>query len=288
MIKKILLLAALISISHNTNGQLNQYKYLVVPVKYDAFKNQNQHKTSTITKFCLMQQGFTAVYDDNLPADLAQDNCIGLDIDLLDESTMFTTKVILVLKDCKGIEVYRTKEGRSKEKDYEKSYKDAITNAVSSMSALNYLYEEKESAKPAVEPVPLSEPVTLSMGDDVKQINETPKDLVVEEKTTTEEQVFKSEPVKEPIPETTEITDPIIASNETVQTLYAQAIADGYQLVDTTPKVVYKLTATSMDDTYLVEGFDGGNGLLYKKEGNWILEYNSKNGKTIRELAIKF
>ena len=45
--------------------------------------------------------------------------------------------------------------------------------------------------------------------------------------------------------------------------LYAQPTANGYQLVNSIPKVIYILNKTNTTDVYLIEGQDG---VVYKKE----------------------
>ena len=288
MTKRFLFLILILLFSGPVHSQLNEYKYVVVPVKFDGFKQQNQHKTSTMTKFCLVREGFNVVYDDNLPEDIRQNRCLGLYVDLKDNSSMFTTKVNFVFEDCDGNEIFKTIEGRSKEKDFVKAYKEAIEEAILPLKKLNYTYEG-ENVVTESDSNTVQETVTINMGNDVKKLVETPKDeYVVEEKATEEEQVYETVVISETTIEKNEENNPQPNEQSEPQTLYAQAIDNGYQLVDTTPKVVYKLTKTALENTFLVEGIDAGNGLLYKKEEKWILEYNSKNGKTVRELAIKF
>ena len=91
---------------------LDPYKYVIVPKKFEAFKNENQHQTSTLIKFLLTQRGYNTVYEGSLPADLASDRCLGVVANLLDDSSLFATKTSLSFVDCKGKEVFITKEGR--------------------------------------------------------------------------------------------------------------------------------------------------------------------------------
>ena len=75
------------------NAQLNDYKYIIVPKSFSALKSENQYQTSTVMKYLLTQKGFTVVYNDALPEDLANNRCLGLTADLLDESGLFSTKL---------------------------------------------------------------------------------------------------------------------------------------------------------------------------------------------------
>ncbi|HMC01941.1 MAG TPA: hypothetical protein VKN14_12970, partial [Flavobacteriaceae bacterium] len=86
-----------------------------------------------------------------------------------------------------------------------------------------------------------------------------------------EDKVVTEEPVKEPT----------VTSN----LLYAQAIDNGFQLVDSTPKVVYKIQRTSLANVYLIEG---RNAILYKNGDDWILEYYEDNVLKKEQLPVKF
>ena len=68
--------------------------------------------------------------------------------------------------------------------------------------------------------------------------------------------------------------------------LYAQAIEGGYQLVNSTPEIVYVLKSTSAPDVFIVNK-DGKNGVVYKNEGKWFIEMDEKRSKA-KELNIKF
>lgn len=69
--------------------------------------------------------------------------------------------------------------------------------------------------------------------------------------------------------------------------LYAQAIPNGYQLVDSAPKIQMRLLTTSVQGIYLVERGDI-QGILFNKDGHWIFEYYEGDGLRAEELAIKF
>ena len=262
------------------HGQLNDYKYIIVPKKFADFKGVNKYQTSTLVKYYFTQNGFTAVYDDALPLDLATNRCLGLVAELLDESSMFSTTVIISLKDCKNVEVFRSAEGKSKVKEYDEAYKEAIQDAFSLFSGMNYQYQPKEEVAKE------DAPVTISFKDDVKKVVEKPEEKVIEQKSTLEEQVYKS---VEPRP--SNITKAVEKSVESEplssDLLYAQPIEGGYQLVDSTPKVVLKLQETSMDNLFLTQ-YMGSSAMVFQKEGKWFLEYVENGGKQLKELNIKF
>jgi hypothetical protein len=53
---------------------------------------------------------------------------------------MFSTKLTVVLKDCKGKVLFTSKEGENKEKDYKLSYNLALREALNSMKTIQYKY----------------------------------------------------------------------------------------------------------------------------------------------------
>ncbi|MBT8305727.1 MAG: hypothetical protein KJN85_02195 [Maribacter sp.] len=266
-----------------SQGNLNEYKYIIVPKRFEVFKNKNQYKTSTLIKYLFVQKGYNAVYEDALPQDLNNDRCLGLQVSIKDESSMFSTNTALVLKDCSSQVVLSTITGKSKVKEYEEAYREAITEAFRTIDVLDYTYIPKEKS---------NEPVTLSFKNDVKKMEKKnePKNkvdpVVVEQVATQDEQVYKS---KEPIASNIEKApvDKKIAVEDKIDSnmLYAQEIPDGFQLVDNTPKIRLKIFRTSIPDVYTVEK---DSGVVFKKDGKWFYEYYIDNTLKIQELNIKF
>lgn len=262
------------------HGQLNDYKYIIVPKQFAAFKGENKYQTSTLVKYYFTQNGFTTVYDDALPLDLATNRCLGLVADLVDESSMFATTVMISLKDCNNTEVFRSVAGKNKIKEYDEAYKEAIKAAFISFSGMNYKYQPKKEDE-----VKQDAPVTISFKDDVKTVEEKPKEKVVEQKSTLEEQVYKS---AEPRPSTiTKAQEKTAPGSLLSDLLYAQPIEGGFQLVDSTPKVVLKLQETSIEGVFLTQYMDN-SAMVFQKEGKWFLEYLENGGKQLKELNIKF
>lgn len=277
--KILYILLFAMGLSGAVNAQLNNYKYIIVPKKFEDFKYINQYQTSTLTKYFFEENGFEVVYDDALPVELANERCLGLTANLIDGSTMFTTKITITLKDCNNVEIFKSVKGVSKIKAYDESYREALQRAFVSFAGMNYEYEpmDKQDSKEGAA-------VTVSFKDDVKSVKET-KEHVEEQKATMEEQVYKS---VEPKP--TNIVKAV--SEEKIVpaptgTLYAQPIENGYQLVDSTPKIVLKLEETSMDNVFMTD-FNGNNAVVFQKDGKWLLEYSENGKKVQKELNIKF
>ncbi len=315
LVLSIFLMASFVG---KVQAQLNEYKYIVVPKRFSCFKKENQHQTSTLVKHLFSNKGFKTAYEGNLPEDLSANRCLGLYVDLVDDSSMFTTKASLTLKDCTGKEIFLTRQGRSKQKEYKEAFKEAITEAFGSFDAIGYSYKPKANE---------DGPVTVSFKNDVKKLEEKPKfdkyqdpmvkqdatlerqsykDLrpvesdikkaaknenkMVDQKATQEEQSYKSvEPVTSDIKKsetsTNVPTGAMAKSSDGV--LYAQELSNGYQLVDSTPKIRFRIYKSSMPNVYLAEA-DGKDGLVYSMDGKWFFEYSKDGNLVIEELNIKF
>lgn len=269
----IFLLSGYIGMSQ---GDLNNYKYIIVPTKFDAFKQENQYQTSTLIKYLLVENGFNAVYDNALPLDLLSDRCLGLLLGLNDDSSMFTTKVSFTLKDCFSKEVLKTVEGSSKEKDFKTAYSEAIKASIkSSLSGAGYTYSPGNSSVPVV--VSYKDDVKKQEEQTVSDVKNVPSPPIVQQKATLEEQSYKS---MEPVPSN------ITQANAT-SVLYAQAISNGFQLVDSTPKIKYRIYRSSQADVFLAEG-DGHQGVVLNRGDNWYFEYYEGDQLMVQELSIKF
>ncbi|WP_350287152.1 hypothetical protein [uncultured Croceitalea sp.] len=264
MKKTLLFILALVLTQFALHAQFDEYKYIVVPIKFDAFKNQNEYKTSTLTKYLIAKEGFNVVYDNAMPDDLNKNRCLGAYVDLVDNSSLFSTKLLINVKDCEGNIVFTTEEGRTKIKEYNEAYKAALNQACNSFIGLEHNYLPKE---PVVD-----EPITVSFKNDVKSLDkpaneESGNQIIAKVVEHTEKQK--------------------VENTKDAEVLYAQPTANGYQLVDTTPAVRYRLEATSVDTIFLVNQ-DNINGVVLKKDGRWFLEYKGKQGKVVKELHIKF
>ncbi|AWX43824.1 hypothetical protein HME9304_00815 [Flagellimonas maritima] len=265
-------------LSSSVYGQLNDYKYIIVPKKFDAYKTENKHQTSTMIKHLFAQKGFNAVYDDELPEDLSRDRCLGLLVNLEDNSSMFSTKTVLVMRDCTSNEIFRTLEGRSKVKDYRAAYSEAIEKSFGSFDGLQYKYEPRKNIEVT------EKPITVSFKNDVKSLDEASKPKMVVQEATPENQSFKS---MEPKSSNFKKAETKMNESFTSELLYAQPIENGYQLVDSAPKVRMKLIETSIENVFLID-YKGISGVVLKKENRWFLEYLEGGTKKIEELNIKF
>ncbi|MDC6352647.1 hypothetical protein PP178_13880 [Zeaxanthinibacter sp. PT1] len=268
------------------SAQLNPYKYVIVPVQFEAFDKPNKYSSSTLVKYLLQQDGFKAVYDNDLPADLAGNQCLGVNMHLEDNSGLFSTKLRFIFKDCNGAEVFATKMASNKIKEYQEAYTEAIREALRSLSVLGYTYEPAAGTQ--------DKGITVSFKDDVRNIEETErkplKEKPVIQEATPEVQRYED---KRPVPSTYTKPGGVSTGSSkedgdiTTEVLYAQSTDTGYQLVDSTPAIRVKLYKTSMPDVYLAT-YGELQGLVFERDGTWTWEYYLDGELVAKELQIKF
>ena len=285
---KYLLIVVLILSSGVIIGQrsLNEYKYVIVPNRFDFLKSDDQYQLNSLTKFLFKKEGFQTLFGGDVrPEELVNNSCLGLATRVNNTSGMLNTKLVIELLNCKNEIVFTSAEGRSKEKDYKEGYHEALRKAFKSITELNYSYKPvKELVAPEirVEKEKVTIPEKVKEGVAVKESNEVAKTIEIkaEDKVINniEEQEVKDIKNEVVVKKLTEL----VASTNL---LYAQANPYGFQLVDSTPKVVYILLKTSRADVYILKN---KNGILFKKGNQWIVEYYEVNELVKRVLEIKF
>ena len=264
--KNIILVLFLTIVNLFVFGQekkVNNYKFIVVPDRFDFLKQKDEYKTSSLTKFLLKKNGFTVVLNsEQYPKDLRDNPCSGLKALVLDKSSMFKVKVIIELRDCSNKILYTSDEGVSKLKEFKKGFQEAIRNAHASMNDIAY------------------EPFLLeTIGKDKKEIVTVNPVLVKEGKEVKLE-------VELPVINNIEAAQISPINNIALSTtLYAQPKENGFQLINLKPQVVFVILNTSVKGVFVIKD---KNGLLYKKGENWIAEFY-ENGKLIeKKYQVKF
>lgn len=248
--KKIVLLLALLitGAAFAQSESVNNYKYVIVPERFDFFKEANKYNLNSLTKMAFEKYGFVVLFDnEQMPPEIALNRCGALYGNLINDSNMLSTVITIVLKDCTGKVLFTSEKGKSKEKDYKKAYYAATREASASLANLAYQYVGDANSATAVTSHPAVKPTA---------------------------------PVSNTSPAT-----PVPVNNE--NQLFAQPITNGYQLVDATPKVVLKIYKTSQPDSYSAQG-DGKNGVVFKKGNDWFFEYYVNDKLVSEKLNIKF
>jgi hypothetical protein len=125
---------------------VNDYKYALVPTKFSFLSEVDQYRLNTLTKLLMGKYGFVAFLDNEvLPEEVLNNNCNKVYVDVVKSSGVFTTKLSVVLKDCKNTILFTTTEGKSREKEYKVAYNEALRDAFNSFETLKYKYSPKDS-----------------------------------------------------------------------------------------------------------------------------------------------
>lgn len=130
---------------------LNDYKYIIVPESYDILGKTNQYQLNALTKFLFEKNGFqTIMKTETWPEDLQQNPCLGVSPILVEDSGLFVTKMHIELQDCKGMTVYKTHEGKSKEKEFQAAYQESFRDAFQDVADLQYEYKSNSGIAESV------------------------------------------------------------------------------------------------------------------------------------------
>jgi len=228
----------------------DNYKYIVISDKFHFVKTIDGYQTSSLTKFLFEKKGFQAfLSSENFPDDLSQNKCLALFADVKDESDFLTNKSIIELNDCRGKNVYTSKPGKSKLKDYKKAYQESIRNAFNSMTDFEYSYQPKEKSI-----------VLLEIKKEVIDRVFPKKDTIIQ---------YNEQFISVP----------------TIEDLIAQPITHGFQLVNSTFEKVYIILSTSVDEVFILKD---KNGFVYKRGNIWFIEYYENEKLIKKQTQIKF
>lgn len=130
--KKLVLL--LLLVSYTFSFAQENYKYIVIPKKFNFFKNANEYSLNEITKSFFVNEGFEVFYsDDELPAELSENRCQALYIDAKEDSKIFVTKIYFEVRDCRNIVMIKSEIGTSREKNFQKAYNESFKISLSSL-----------------------------------------------------------------------------------------------------------------------------------------------------------
>lgn len=276
--KKNIHILFLLFASYSFSQSVNDYKAVIIPMKYDFQKTENQYRLQTITKIDLQKAGFQAFYaNEAIPTEIS-DRCSVLYIDVKKDNGFLITKLFVTFKDCYGTEVYKSEIGKSREKEFEAAYAESLNNAFTNVYALNYAYNGNTNFAPKAGITAQSLPVVAAPAVVVP----TP-----------------AVPAVAVIPAATSVAVPVVAAttsknesksssdNSSVGLLYAQPTSYGYQLIDSEPKVVMKVYKTSNPASYMAKKGDI-QGALVSKDNQWFFEYYQNDKLVSEKIDVKF
>lgn len=281
--KKFSVLFLLFVFSWSYAQDVNQYKYALVPSKYEFLKTADQYQLNSLTEFLMQKQGFDAFLDtDEMPEEMLLSNCNKIYVEVLSSGNFMSTKLTVVLKDCKSNTLFTSKEGKSKIKDFKGAYQEALRIAFQSFSELHYSYK------------PLNE-------------NSNPVASTATTATITKQEVGKPATVVAPVVTAPVVVAPVVfapvvatvsvVANEvkpiaaqtvkiTDENLFAQPIENGYQLIDKTPKVIMKIYNTSVKNVYSARVGDL-QGVFLSKNNEWFFEYYQDDKLISQKINVK-
>jgi len=246
--KKVVLFLVLSLSIPAFSQSINDYQYVIVPVKFDFLKENDKYHLNTLTKLLLQKYGFKSFLStDEISNEVTANRCAILYASLVADNSFFSTKVKVVLKDCNEKVIYETNFGSSREKEYAPAYNQALRAAFQSFDSLNHKYNGNNNA------------VTTIATPAVPEIHATPS---------------------------TETATPNPDNNPEVF-FFAQPIANGFQIVNSEPRVIMRLFNTSQKNVFI--GIKGDtHGVVITKNNQWFFEYYEV-GKLVSEpLKLKF
>jgi len=251
--KKLLFLLLFLASSLSFAQSLNDYKYAIVPSKFEFLKEKDQFRLNTLTKMLMEKFGFVTYFDsDILPSVVAENNCNKVYVDVKSNGNLFVTKLTVVLKDCKNEVLFTSVQGKSREKELQVAYNQSLREAFSSFEKLEYKYSG------------------------IQNVN---TEEVANYKMITKDSTLKLQ----------ENGIIIVESDlEFNNLLVAETIKSGYLLIDpSTSTIVLKLYKTSNENVFIANS-NFINGVVIKKDQEIFLEYYQDKQLISKKLNVSF
>lgn len=283
MKRVVLILLAFFALTSSYGQQsLNDYKYVVVPEKFDFLKEADQYRLNSLTKFLFEKYNFEALKEGEIfPSDYGKNNCLGLKADVLNNSNMFKTKLSVQLKNCKNEVIYTSREGESREKNYKIAYNEALRNAFKSIEAENYSYNPKNAIikNDDDEVVEEKQQEINKLKEEVKTLKAQNNNAVI--KVNNEEEITLTNQQKQEV-------EPVVTPETTNYRLRAEPISKsvfGYHLINSDGEQVYTILFSGKVDLYIVKGRDA---VIYKLNKAWVIAEVQGDALQVKTLDIKF
>ena len=147
MKKLILVFVVLVSLFSFSQ---EKYEYVIVPKKFE-FLDENEYNLNALTKSFFETEGFIVYYDtDELPKELANNRCKAFFVDAIESNKLFTTNVVIQIKDCQNKVLLESFKGSSREKSLKAAYNEVFRFALTSLKGqLNFKnkFEDNETLK---------------------------------------------------------------------------------------------------------------------------------------------
>ncbi|NQY28740.1 MAG: hypothetical protein HRT69_04630 [Flavobacteriaceae bacterium] len=133
MKKYILLFVLFIGTIVNAQKDLNSYKCIVIPLKFDFQKQENQYGLNDLLKYKFNSLGFeTYIENEDLPIKYIENPCLVLTPVIIKKRNLFKTILHIEIRNCYGKVLFVTKEGRSIEKNNKVACNMAVRESLKS------------------------------------------------------------------------------------------------------------------------------------------------------------
>ena len=253
---------------------VNDYKAVIVPLRFEFMKTDNQYRLATISKFNLTKAGFIAFYSNESISSEYNNRCSLLYFDVVKEKAFLATKLHVFLNDCNGKSIFISESAYTKEKDTQLAYTEVLNKAFESIYSLQYKYNggmslDRITSQSETRTMPSATVITPVVSA-VVPVVAVPVAAIIPTKVV-EKKVVEAKIQEVQIP----------------NLLYAQATATGFQLIDSTPKVVMKLLKTSQENSFIaIKGTIQGSLIL--KDNQWYFEYYQNDKFISEKIDVKF
>lgn len=136
-----ILLFLLVGLSYSQTKQV-----VIIQHKYDFQTEPDAYNINNMFKGILVAEGFDVYFDDEeLPLNIAQNRCNVINGILFDKSNVFVTKLKFVLKDCQNKILFESAEVKSKEKNIQNAYIEAIKLVSTELKKYNSTLVQKKN-----------------------------------------------------------------------------------------------------------------------------------------------
>ena len=283
-----MILAVMIFYGTIFSQDLNEYKYIIVPESYDILGKTNQYQLNALTKFLFEKNGFqTIMKTETWPEDLQQNPCLGVSPVLVEDSGLFVTKMHIELQDCKGMTVYKTREGKSKEKEFQAAYQESFRDAFQELADLQYEYKSNIGIAESVKKS--SENSSVKVGRNIT--SEVKNEVVPESESNVTSEVLASE--KNDLPAGSEV-DENLTSLENSLWIYGDAVFElraynsNYALYQrNAPEPIALLLKTNKPNEFVYRSLLNSGTVSYRKNSGLEISYFDSGTNQQKSLLLK-
>ncbi|WPY99117.1 hypothetical protein [Christiangramia sp. OXR-203] len=286
--KKLIILAAMIFYGNIFSQALNDYKYIIVPESYDILGKTNQYQLNALTKFLFEKNGFqTIMKTETWPEDLQQNPCLGISPVLVEDSGLFVTKMHIELQDCKGMSVYKTREGKSKEKEFQAAYQESFRDAFQDLVDLQYEYKSNSGIAKSVKK---SNEISSVM-EEKNITSEVKNEVVPESESNVTSELLASE--KNDLPAGSEV-DENLTSLENSLWIYGDAVFElraynsNYALYQrNAPEPIALLLKTNKPNKFVYRSLLNSGTVSYRKNSGLEISYFDSKTNQQKSVLLK-